>query len=192
MENGDLPKIAQVAEPLIELELYLSFPFSNHWTICVVSSCAGPQLHLWENKWRGARIVFYIKWPNFGRDEVAARTSPKWIAVLAFNTILSLFWLIIAYFLHVPFQTEGLADEFWVRQLQLFQYKVQRLYLKQLYQQFSNTRPCHEVTGGTQLFPSAVRAWEACKCSQEEEFILHVQRLSSCELKLFLCKLRRI
>lgn len=95
MENGDLPKIAQVAELLIELELYLSFSFSNHWTICVVSSCAGPQLHLWENKWRRARIVFYIKWPYLGRDEIAARTSPKWVAVLAFNTILSLFdWLL--------------------------------------------------------------------------------------------------
>lgn len=57
---------------------------------------AQDQLHLWENKWRRARIVFYIKWPNLGRDEIAARTGPKWIAVFAFNTILSLFfdWLL--------------------------------------------------------------------------------------------------
>lgn len=192
MENGDLPKIAQVPEPLIELELYLSFPFSNHWAVCVVSSCAGPQLHLWENKWRKARIVFYIAWANLRRDKTAARTGPKWIAVLAFSTILSLFWLIVPYFLHVPFQTKGLADELWVRQLQLFQYEIQRLCLKQLDQQFGDTSPCSEVAGGVQRFPPAVCAWEASRCSRGKEFILHAQRLSSSELRLFLCKLRRI
>ena len=72
---------------------------------------------------RRARIVFCIKWPNLGRDEIAARTGPKWIAVLAFNTILSLFWLIIAYFVYVPFQTEGLADEFWVSNCSYFSVK---------------------------------------------------------------------
>lgn len=96
MENGDLPKIAQVAEPLIELELYLSFPFSSHSTVCVGSSCTGPQLRLWRNKWRRARIVFYIKWPNLGRDEIVAQIGPKWVTVLAFNSISSFFfdWLL--------------------------------------------------------------------------------------------------
>lgn len=171
MENGDLPKIAQVAEPLIELELYLSFPFSNHWTVCVGSSCAGPQLHLWENKWRRARIVFYIKWPNLGRDEIAARTGPKWIAVLAFNTILSLFLIDYCIFSACAF-SEGEPCR-WAPS-EAAASGVRWLCLERLYQRFSDTRPCSAVTGGVQPFPPADCAWEAPQCSPQEGFILHL------------------
>lgn len=120
-----------------------------------------------------ARIAFYIKWPHLRGDEIAAGTGPKWIAVLARGTVLSLFWLIITYFLRVPFQTKMSLER---GDCSCFGVKSRG---------FARSGFISSLATRSRWGCAALWCFGgAGKHSREEEFILRLQQLSGCELKL--------